>query len=102
MIQRWGAVSGSSTGEIVRGGVPRDWTMAILDYTWQERQTIATDNLVKIRLSCIPDDPGIDEMLDSIVFQNKLYKIEAKPRGPNPGGSFVYVDLDCIFVEAVS
>lgn len=102
MIVRWGAVSGNSVGQIYRDGTPRNATMAITDYTWQERQTIATDNLVKIRISCIPADPGIDEMQDVIHLNQRAYKIVDKPRGPCPGGQFVYVDCDCIATEAVS
>jgi hypothetical protein len=97
MIARWGGV-----GQLIRDGDERDATMAITDYSWSERQTIAADNAVKIRVSAKDLDIPPDEMLDLVQFQGALYKIIAKPRSPRPQNTAIYYDLDCLWIENVT
>ncbi len=98
MIKRWGGI-----GQFVRDGVDRNATMAIIDYRWQERQTIAQDNAVRIRVSGKDGvDPIPDPLQDMIRFKGNLYKITTPSTGPRPAGTIVYLDLDCLWVEAVS
>lgn len=97
MIARWGG-----RGQLIRAGTARDCTMAIMDWSWQERQTIAADNSVKIRLSVIPADPNVDELLDYISFKGGFYKINKKPYGPRPRNEAVFIDCDCLAISADS
>lgn len=102
MIASWneGAVC-----QLIRSGVARDVTAGITDYSWKDRQTIAVDNAVVIRVSCVPSDPEPDEKLDIVTFTpaggtTQFYKIVQKPRGPRPGNVPIFYDLDCLTISA--
>lgn len=96
MILEWGGL-----GQLVRAGQARDATMAITDYTPEERNSIQVDDLTKIRISMIglTGDPTPQ---DKIVFGGKLYSIYRKPRGPKPFNEIIYWDCDCLELDTTS
>jgi hypothetical protein len=97
MIAEWGG-----TGQLVRDGDERDATMGIIEYSWRERQTVASDNAVRIRISAQGLTIPPDEMLDLINFQGGVYKINGKPTGPRPQNTSIYWDCDCLWIENVT
>lgn len=97
MIMSWGG--GVGKGKLNRSGTRRNATMAIMDYTPTERNSIQFDGATKIRVSKIGLTLEPDPQLDVIELGGKTYKINLPPRGPKPQGVFVFIDCDCLEVS---
>ena len=88
MIARWGGV-----GQLVRSGVSRNATMARMDYTPRERDSLAIDAETRIRISAYKLTTPPHHELDIIVFKGKNYRILLPPTGPSSDGeTFAYYD----------
>jgi hypothetical protein len=94
-IARWGG--GQNKGFLVRNGVKRPATMAMIEYTPRERGLFA-DGAVRFWISALGVVPVNypNEELDTIQFKSIGYKIILPPAGQQPDGSWIAFDCSCM------
>lgn len=84
-------------GELVRNGIPRNATMARMEYSPRERGLFA-DKTAKMRISAIglaqADGPNFE--LDKIVYLGVHYNILLPAEGPRVRNEFIYWDCNVI------
>jgi hypothetical protein len=95
-IARWGG--GVGKGKLVRSGVKRTATMAMVEYTPRERASIAVDGAVRFWISAynVATANVPDFELDTIEFKGIGYKIVLPVSGQRPDGSYVAFDCTCM------
>lgn len=94
-IVRWGG--GVGKGKLIRAGVARVATMAMVEYTPRERG-LYLDGAVRFWISAL-NVPAInvpDENLDTIQFKGIGYKILLPPSGQQPDGTWIAFDCNCM------
>lgn len=91
MIKRWGG-----PGFLIRGGVKRPCTIAMMEYKPSERG-LYVDGSVNLRISTVGLTVEPDFELDTIQFAGKVYKIMMPATGPRPTGVAVYHDCNCLY-----
>ena len=101
-IVRWGG--GVNNGFLVRNGVKRIATMAMLEYTPKERGLFA-DGAVRFWVSAVSiynvEVKWPNHELDVVEFKKRRYKILLPPAGQQPDGTWIAFDLSCMFTGAV-
>lgn len=97
MIVSWSG--GVGRGQLKRGVALRNATMAIMDYTPTERNSIQFDGATKIRISKIGLAIEPNPEADVILLFGKMYKINLPIRGPKPQGVFIFCDCDCLEIN---
>jgi hypothetical protein len=90
-INRWGGI-----GQLVRGGVGRNATMAILEFSPRERNLVE-EGVERIRVSAKGLTVPPDTDLDQVVFKGRKYNIQEPPLGPRPNGIAIFHDLYVIY-----
>ena len=92
MIARWGGV-----GQLIRDGVSRPATMARMDYTPKERQSLAIDAETRLRISAKGVTLAPDKELDYISFGGKTFKMLMPPTGPSTDAeTFAFWDVPVV------
>jgi hypothetical protein len=104
-IAKWGG--GVNKGYLVRAGVKRVATMAMLEYTPKERSSgLYADGAVRFWVSALniwnQEDKWPDFETDQVEFKGRLYRILLPPSGQQPDGTWIAFDLSCMFVEKVT
>jgi hypothetical protein len=100
-IARWGG--GVGKGKLIRNGVTRVATMAMVEYTPRERASLAIDGAVRFWVSAYNVAPAnyVDFELDTIQFKGIAYKIAMPPLGQQPDGTWIAFDCACLRTGAV-
>lgn len=95
-IARWGG--GVGKGRLIRAGVARAATMAMVEYTPRERVSIAVDGAVRFWVSAFNVSPAnyVDFELDTIQFKGIGYKIITPAQGQQPDGTWIAFDCACM------
>jgi hypothetical protein len=94
-IKRWGG-----TGYLVRSGVKRPATMAILEFSPRDRGLIE-EGVERIRMSSVGVTVPADKELDTVEFKGRRYNIQEPVEGPRPNGIVIFYDLHVIFTGNV-
>lgn len=94
-IKRWGGV-----GYLVRNGVKRPATMAILEFSPRERDLVE-EGIERIRVSAVGLTVTPDKELDTVEFKGRTYNINDPVEGPRPNGIVIFYDLHVIFTGNV-
>jgi hypothetical protein len=99
-IVRWGG--GVNNGKLVRAGVSRTMTMAMVEYTPRERG-LFVDGSVRFWISALNVTAANmpDHELDLVQFRGRQYRIVLPPQGQQPDGTWIAFDCSCVYQFAV-
>lgn len=92
LIARWGG-----KGQLVRAGVTRDATMAVLDFKPNERSLLEEgEEVIRVSAYQLTVPPNFE--LDTIVFGGSTFRIYKPITGPRPNNLVIYYDCNCLKV----
>lgn len=96
-IRKFGATPGnpSATMSLVREGVARACTGAVLDYSPRERGLVVEGAKKIIIANWNLTDPPDHERDVIRLFNGEVYRIVSPVKGARPGGVSVYYECEC-------